>query len=200
MEFPEREEDILELARRIAEALEQHPEDFPDPPVSAAELRAQIERCSVAIAAAAAADAALRAEHAAKDQSLAALKDVMRTNLWYANIDVRGQPERLSGLGWGGRPGATDLEPPGEVRDLSVAVQTDTSVVLEWRPPVDGGPAAAYTVQRRKPGGAWEDAATAVDNDCLLSDQPRRIEFDLRVIAVNKAGAGPPSGTVTVVL
>jgi len=34
----------------------------------------------------------------------------------------------------------------------------------------------------------------------LLGDQPRRVEFDLRVVAVNKAGAGEPSATVTVVL
>ncbi|MBI3982853.1 MAG: fibronectin type III domain-containing protein [Gemmatimonadetes bacterium] len=168
--------------------------------MSAAELRALIERVTAAIAAAAAADAALRQEHAAKDQTLVALKDVMRANLWYTEVDVRGQPERLSGLGWGGRPGATDAESPGEVRDLSVAAQTDTSVVLAWRPPAEGGPVASYTVQRRKPGGAWEDVATAVDNDCLLADQPRGIEFDLRVIAVNKAGAGQPTRTVTVVL
>jgi hypothetical protein len=42
--------------------------------------------------------------------------------------------------------------------------------------------------------------ATAVDNDCLLVDQLEGIEFDLRVVAVNHAGAGPPSGEVTVVV
>ena len=42
--------------------------------------------------------------------------------------------------------------------------------------------------------------ATAVDNDCLLSNQPRGIEFDLRVVAVNQAGEGLPSDVVTLVL
>jgi hypothetical protein len=75
-----------------------------------------------------------------------------------------------------------------------------TSVVIDWRPPADGGPAAEYRVQRRMPGGAWEDLATAVDNECLLSDQPRGIEYDLRILAVNRSGASRPSDTVTVVL
>ena len=114
-------------------------------------------------------------------------------------MDVRGQPERLSGLGWGGRK-TTDREPPGAVRDLTIQSVTGASVMLEWRPPADGGPAAEYRVQRRKPGGPWQYVATAVDNDCLLSDQPRGIEFDLRVLAVNQAGIGQPSATVTVVL
>jgi hypothetical protein len=38
------------------------------------------------------------------------------------------------------------------------------------------------------------------DTKQLLSSQPRGVEFDYRVIAVNKAGAGQPSATVTVVL
>lgn len=135
-----------------------------------------------------------------KTRVLVKLKDAMKANLWYADVEVRGRPEKLSGLGWGGRPGSTDREPPGQVRDVAVRSESDTSVVVEWRPPVDGGPAAAYKVQRRQAGGTWEDVATAVDNDCLLSNQPRGMEFDLHVVAVNKAGAGQPSATVTVVL
>ena len=67
-------------------------------------------------------------------------------------------------------------------------------------PELAGGPAAEYRVQRRKPGEPWTDVATAVDNDCLLTDQPEGIELDLRVIPVNQAGIGQPSATVTLVL
>lgn len=190
----------MELALRLAELLEQHPEELPAPPVSAAELRAAVAAFTAARAAADAAEAALPAHHAAREQALVSVKNALSTQLRFANVDVRGRPERLSGLGWGGRPGATDREPPGEVRDLAVQAVADSSVALEWRPPLDGGPAAAYTVQRRKPGGRWEEVATAVGNECLLSDQPRGVEFNLRVAAVNSAGAGPASGTVTVVL
>lgn len=200
MEFPEREEDIIELALRMAEWLEQHPDAFPDPPVSAAELRASVATLKARIAAAAEAETRSRRSHAVKDRSLAQVKETLKTHVRYTEVNVRGRLERLSGLGWGGRPGATDREPPGKVRDVAVTQQGDASLVLEWRPPVDGGPAASYRVQRRKPGGVWEFVATAADNDCFLSDQPRGVDFDLRVVAVNKAGAGPPSAAVTVVL
>jgi hypothetical protein len=43
MELPEEEADILELAMRLVEVMEQSPESFADAPVSAAELRAVIE-------------------------------------------------------------------------------------------------------------------------------------------------------------
>ncbi len=200
MEFPEREEDIVEFALRIAEWLEQHPDAFPGMPFSAAELRSSVDTFNAAQARAADAEARAHASHVATDRSLERLKETLTAHLRYVEIEVRGQPERLSGLGWGGRPGATDREPPSEVRDVIATKQGDTSVLLEWRPPVGGGPAAAYRIQRRKRGGTWEFVARAVDNDFLLGDQPRGVDFDIRVVAVNNAGAGEPSAVVTVVL
>ena len=200
MEFPEREEDILELALHLAEMVEQHPDIFPDPPVHPAQLRAMVEEVKACNADLAKAEQDYREAHADQEGSLARVRDALKARLMYTHIQIRGQPERITGLGWGGRPGATDREAPGEVRDLAAERFGDTSVMLEWRPPADGGPAAEYRVQRRTPGGPWEDVATAADNECLLSDQPWRVEFDLRVVAVNKAGAGEPSASVTVVL
>lgn len=199
MEFPEDEAEIIKLALRLAELMEQHPEDFPDPPASAAELRAQVEAFRAAQAESAAHDRELRQRQEEKDESLVVVKDVLKSNLHYAELNVRGKLEKLSGLGWGGSD-PTGREPPGAVRDVAIRGQGDTWVVLEWRPPADGGPAAEYRVQRRKPGGRWEEVARAVDNDCLLSDQPRGLELDLRVLAVNPAGSGRPSEIVTVVL
>ena len=197
--FPEREEDILDLAMRMIEAMEQDPETFIDAPYSASALRAQIEEVRAAIDAAAEADRAQRQAFARKERSLQVVKAGLKDRLETVEVDVRGVPEKLSGLGWGGSE-ATDRVPPGGVREVAVESQVEGTVVLQWRPPVEGGPAAEYRIQRRKPGGAWEHAATTPDNDCLLSDQPRGIEFDLRVLAVNQAGIGQPSATVTVVL
>ncbi|NIM50390.1 MAG: hypothetical protein GTO22_14265 [Gemmatimonadales bacterium] len=87
------------------------------------------------------------------------------------------------------------------MRDIAIKAEGETWVVLDWKPPVDGGAVAAHRIQRRKrDGGYWRDVATSVHTEDLVSNQPRGIEFDYRVIAVNKAGAGQPSAAVTVVL
>jgi hypothetical protein len=39
-----------------------------------------------------------------------------------------------------------------------------------------------------------------VDTEQMVSSQPRGMVLDYRVLAVNKAGVGQPSATVTVVL
>jgi fibronectin type 3 domain-containing protein len=143
---------------------------------------------------------ALRERHAVKDDALEELVDGAKANLKYAEVVFREQPERLTKLGWGRRRNGSTLEAPGEVRDIRVAAEGDTWVVLEWRPPVDGGAVGAYKIQRKKKDGVWEDVGSSVDTGQMLSNQPRGIEMEYRVLAVNKAGTGQPSATVTVVL
>jgi titin len=93
------------------------------------------------------------------------------------------------------------LEAPGEVRDIGIMVEGDGRVVLDWKPPVDGGAVAAYTIQRRRrDGGSWQDVGASVDTEELVSGQERGVEFDYRVVAVNRAGTGKPSAAVTAVL
>ena len=66
---------------------------------------------------------------------------------------------------------------------------------------VDGGKPAAHKIQRReRPAGPWLDASMAIESELALSDQPRGIEWEYRVIAVNKTGEGLPSNTVMAVL
>ena len=52
----------------------------------------------------------------------------------------------------------------------------------------------------KKDAGVWEDVGGSVDTVQTLSNQPRGVEMDYRVVAVKKAGIGQPSATVTVVL
>ncbi len=198
--FPKAEAKIAQLARLIAEGLANAPEDFPSPPVSPAELLAQLadfERRNAAHAASRAHTKILRGE---KLGSLKTVKDSMRANLRYGEIMARRHPAKLQMLGWGSRRPRTPLKPPGEVRDIEIRNEGDTWLLLGWGAPVDGGAVAAYQVQRRKPGGAWEEVATSTDAVELLREQPRGVELEFRVLALNRAGLGAPSATVTAVL
>jgi len=67
-------------------------------------------------------------------------------------------------------------------------------------PPVDGGAPTFYRIQRQMEGAQWEDAGTATNTEQLVSNQPRGVELHYRVLAINKAGIGQPSATVTAVL
>src|SRR3990172_3373866 len=109
--YPRTEAEMAALALRVAEGLTAHPEDFPNPPVPAAELKAKWEAFNAADTATAGAKDAFMEQHAVKD-----------------------------------------------------------------------------------------DAFPSTAAQHLLSNQPRGVELFYRVVAVNKAGAGQPSATVTVVL
>jgi hypothetical protein len=205
MAVPQREEDVLERALLMAEYLERHGNGC-RPPLSPATLRAMV------------ADITARRTRLAKGErrhvrrrvrqqcELAQVQDALkrqlmdldRAELMGLEMGARPQPDPNGQPARGGRAGASDREPPGVARDPTATRVGDTSVLLQWGEPDDGGPAAAYRVHRRQAGGFWTRVATVKDNDCLLRRQPWPAEFELRVVAVNRAGAGRPSAAVTV--
>jgi hypothetical protein len=200
MQFPRTEAEIAALAVLVAQGLEEVAEDFPSPPVPAAELKAKLEAVNAASVAAVAAETASREQHAAKDEVLEDLADSLKADLKYAEYAVRDQPEKLSRLGWGTRRQGTPLQPPGEVRDMGIEAEGDTWVILRWKPPVDGGAPGVYKIQRRQDGTPWKDVGIATATEQLMSKQPRGVELYYRVFGVNRAGTGQPGATATVVL
>ena len=198
--FPQTEPEIAALALVVAQGLREAAEDFPAPPVSADELQARLDRFNTALAATVAAENRFRVQHAEKDEALEEVVDGLKADLRYAEVTVRDQPEKLSRLGWGARRSSSTLQAPGEVRDITVVSEGDTWAILRWKVPVDGGAPAFYRIQRRQEGAPWEDAGTATNTEQLMSNQPRGVELFYRVIAVNKAGDGQPSATVSLVL
>ena len=201
MKYPDSEPEIMALARIVIDGLRQLGAELPAPPVPLDDLQARVDRAHAATADVVVATTALRERHAVKDDAIGAVVDGTKANLRYAEVVFRDQPERLSQLGWGPRRGGSSLEAPGEVRDIRIISEGDTWVTLRWNPPVDGGAVGAYKIQRkRKDAGGWEDVGGSVDTVETLSNQPRGIELEYRVVAVNKAGIGQPSATVTVVL
>jgi len=198
--FPRTEAGIATLAGRVIDGLTNAAEDFPAPPVPVEELRGKLDAFQAADTATVAAKTAFRSQHAAKDEALEDLVDAVKADLRYAEIAVRDAPQKLRALGWRPPRDGTPLQLPGEVRDITIVSEGDTWAILRWKPPVDGGAPAFYCIQRRQESEPWNDAGTATGTEQLMSNQPRGVELHYRVIAVNKAGAGPPSATVTLVL
>ena len=199
-QFPKSEAKIAQLARQIVSGLASAAGDFPSPPVPPVELQAHLDDFHRKSAALAASRAEARTRRVDKDRALKTLKDSMRADLRYAEVMARRHPAQLVRLGWGARRPRTALEPPGEVRAIAIRDEGDTWVLLTWDAPGDGGEVAVYQIQRRKHGGKWENVATSIDRIELLRDQPRGEELEFQVRAMNRAGTGSPSATVTAVL
>lgn len=199
--FPLREADIARLAHDLASGLASHPEDFPAPPFGAEEIEKSLAEYNAAREAAIQASANAQQGTAAKNQALTALVDKLKMNLRYAENITRKDDGKLQLLGWGAPRRGTPNDVPGQARTLEVIREGADWVHLDWKEPVDGGQVGAYRVQRRKrEDGTWIDVGMAIESEVLLNGQESGVEFEYRVIAVNKAGEGRPSNIVRVVL
>jgi hypothetical protein len=199
--FPRTEPEIAALALVVKDGLAQAAEDFPAPPVPPQDLQARLETYNAAKTATVTAESTARERHAVKDDALEALVDGIKANLRYAEVAVREHPEKLALLGWSPPRAGKGVEPPGEVRDAAMPAQGPGWVLLDWKAPVDGGAVSAYTIQRRRRTEEhWQDIGTSVDSEALIQNQERGVEFEYRILAVNKAGTGKPSAAVAVTL
>lgn len=96
---------------------------------------------------------------------------------------------------------ATALQKPEQPRTLEAAQQGDSWVFLDWKELIGGGAVAFYRIERRaRPDGDWGEAGSAIPNEYTLINQPKGVELEYRVVAVNRAGESLPSNAVTVVL
>ncbi len=199
--FPLKEPEIAQLAQEMGAGLAANILIYPAPPVSPLDLGALLSAYSTAKIALVAAQAAAEEATTTKDDVLDLLVDGMKSDLRYAENTVDYDDDKLKLIGWAGRKAPTALTAPGQTRLLEAPRQGEGWVYLDWKAPIDGGKPNAYKVMRReRPAGAWEDVETAVITEATLVAQPRGLELEYRVIAINKAGDGEPSNTEMVVM
>ncbi len=144
----------------------------------------------------------------AKDLKLDDLEGVMVNQLKLSEVDTADNPEQLTLIGWGPKATPTASTPPGQPRNLDPVIQGPTTVFLDWKAPArgTGGSVRSYLVERREQpeGGGefneWHQVATALESEITVTDQPRGVQLEYRVIAVNVGGASVPSNSVDVVL
>lgn len=203
MHFPTREADIIRLLLDVANGLDANKDVFPVPPTSADALRKAADDF-VKAHDGAVADAGRSVQSTAiKEAKLKTAMDLTKAVLRYGESVTKDDPSKLSLIAWAPHRPRTPqvLALPGQVSTLQVVSEHVTEIALGWQEPFDGGAVAAYKVQRRKRAdGVWTDVGTAVDPTITLTGQDAGVEWEYRVIAVNKTGQGPESNVVRAVL
>jgi len=203
--FPKNQAQIAALAEQLSRGLLDNNAVFPAPPVQPILIRIRKiiyqSRHDSFLAAQATAEQATTD----KTEALENLIDAMKADIRYAENTVNFDDDKLKLIGWAGKKAPTPLAIPGQARLLEAPKQGDGWLFLDWKAPADGGKPKAYKVQRRAVGvepvnDRWEDIATAIITEATLVDQPEKTELEYRIIVVNKAGLGPESNTVMVVL
>jgi hypothetical protein len=212
--FPLPEADVILLAQNLAGGLRTSAEIFPDPPVPPADLETQMTEVEAALAAINEAQAALEAAFLHKNAVLDRLKANMKHDLRYAENISNFQDEVLKHLGWSGRRPKCQIPAPGQPGTLRADIK-DGGYLLQWKAPPDGGPVAAYIVQKRlrvsdnghshskSNGGTadgWTIAATVTETQAVITngDASAPHPTDYRVLAFNRTGQGSASNTVTI--
>jgi hypothetical protein len=205
--FPKKEADIMALCEAMMAGYAAHPADFPSrtpgpllPAMSGQYLAAKNTQTGALAAAQIATEQ--------KDAKLAVLVEVMKNELKKSEVDVAGDPEKLEYLGWGPKAPPAPADPPGQPRNLDAAVQGASTVLLDWKAPArgSGDTVRNYIIERREqPAGGgefgdWAIAGTTLNNEINLNDQPRGVQMEYRVKAINTGGESPPSNSVAVVL
>ena len=142
----------------------------------------------------------------AKQAALAQLQWEMRKQLKKSQVDSCDNPENLNFIGWGPRRAAQVLKVPGQPVELKSIEESAGILTIAWRRPSrgSGGRVQTYIIERRelsKDGsGPWKQAGISLDKKATLKDQPRGVQLEYRIKAINKAGESGPSNTIAVVL
>lgn len=204
-QFPIAEADIVEPAKEMIAGLTAHPADFPSAdPAAIAAARTAYEMAKTDQVDAIGAS---RVATEVKNEVLAGLEKVMKTQIRRSQTDAVDDPVKLELLGWGPRCAATAVLPPDQPGNLEVTLQGPGNVMLQWKKPTGtGGSVRDYLVERRvQPSGGgefgnWTLVDTTLQKRTELFGQPRGIQIEYRIRARNLGGQSSASNDIAVVL
>jgi hypothetical protein len=142
-----------------------------------------------------------------KDEKLNVLVEKMKAELKKSEVDVGSDSEKLEYIGWGPKAPPSPAEAPGQPRNLDAAIQGAGTVLLDWKAPArsSGGNVRTYVIERRdQPEGGefgkWAQVGIAIESESTIMSQPRGVQLEYRVKAVNAGGESTPSNTAAVVM
>ena len=204
--FPKREADIEALALTMFTGYVAHVADFPS--ANKGELFLALKGYREAREADIDARAAAQVATEQKDVKLTALVELMKNELKKSEVDVADTPEKLEYIGWGPKAPPSPADPPGQPRNLDAVIQGTNTILLDWKAPArrSGGKVRTYVIERRQQPegggefGDWQQVGIAIESESTIMNQPRGVQLEYRVKAVNTGGESVPSNSVAVVL
>ena len=204
--FPKREADIKALSIAMMYGYWNHAADFPSADFSA--LLTAHNNYHTARDAQTVALAAAQVATEQKDAKLTALVELMKDELKKSEVDVGADSEKLEYIGWGPKAPPSPADRPGQPRNLDTVMQGAGTVLLDWKAPArgSGGTVRTYVIERRdQPEGGgefgkWRQTGIALESESTLMNQPRGVQLEYRVKAINTGGESLPSNTVAAVL
>ena len=201
--FPKKEVDILALVKQMLAGYQSHAADFPS--VIWLLLAPKYFTYTNARKGQIEAHSQLHLATDAKNASLDTLRELMKSCLKKSQVDVAGNPDKLQYIGWGPEAPPSPADLPGQPRNLDAAVQGAGTILLNFDRPA-AGTVRNYIIERREQSvgnaefGPWHIAGTVLETEASLTGQPRGIQLEYRIKAINTGGESMPSNSVAVVL
>ena len=203
--FPKREVDILTLANAMLAGYSAHAADFPSADSGFLSVKRAMYMGAKMVQTEALAAAQVASDD--KDAKLTVLVEKMKAELKKSEVDVGSDSEKLEYIGWGPKASPSPADPPGQPRNLEALTQGAGAVMLDWKAPArgSGGSVRTYVIERREQTeggefGEWRQTGIALETQATLMNQPRGLQLEYRVKAINTTGESPPSNTVALIL
>ncbi len=196
--FPLDEATTVNLADIAANGMQNNTPTFPNPPRDPRDVLNDLTAYRAKQNEIQASEAATRLKIQEKNEIYGRIRGGTRDNIDYAEIVANGDAAILELVGWGNRAPSQRLQPPGQCRIFEIIGQGDRWMRVDWKEPIDGGEVASYIVRRSEDGVNFVDAATVAISEAILVEQPTGNKLIYMVVALNRAGEGLPSNTVTI--
>ena len=137
------------------------------------------------------------------DDALAALETAMKEDIGESEKELSGDDTGLKLIGWGAQKSPTPVGAPGAPRQVETMPGTGQDAPgVDWKSPGEGGKPLVYeVVTRANPADDWAISVVVAhpETEAVLHGlKPGRYEVAVR--AKNRAGTGPLSSIITVVL
>jgi len=201
--FPTKEDDIVALAKAMLYGFQNHGDEFPS--VYGPALFAAYQSYLSARNSFIKAEAAKKLATKEKNYRLGWLLKVMKRRLKKSQVDTAGDPVKLAYIGWGPKATGQPIQVPAQPGKLAAVDVTQGGLSLVWEKPNSASLVRNYNIERRNQQedeqfGRWMLVATAYENSVNLKNQPRGLQLEYRVKAVNTSGESQPSNSVAIVL